>query len=341
VGVKFFVDVLDSSGAQLGSGPIASALNWKNVKRMDRAGEFAFTLPANDEKAALITQKRRVRCRAILASGVVEFGGGIIDKIGYAPSPSGIQLEVSGDDLMRELVYRSVGFTNYASGSSPVSHSSAVATTVAFAPAGWTATADGSVPNNNFYYKATGESVLALFGKIAEQCSTHFYMSANRAITFASVFSSSGLRAMEATRYADITEPGVCFIKSLKAINDSYDTVSRIYPYGKQRSDGTYIKLDNCTRIAPGGYTLSTANNYIKKDATEVAYGQIEDYVQYREIDELTTGLTDKQSASNAVYDAALKELNDRSAIESPSRSVADVEIRCSLCAPANVVDRV
>lgn len=315
MGVKFFVDVLDSAGNQLGSGPIASALNWKNIKRMDRAGEFAFAMPANDEKAALIVQKLRVRCRAILASGVVEFGGGIIDKISYTPSPDGVLLEVSGDDLMRELVYRSVGFTNYASGSSPVSHSSAVSTTIGFAPAGWTATADGSVPNNNFYYKATGESVLTLFGKIAEQCRTHFYMNANRSITFANSFASSGLRAMEATRYADINETGICFIKNLKVLNDSYDTISRIYPYGKQRSDGTYIKLDNCTRAAPTGYTLDTVNNYIKKDATEVTYGRIEDYVQYKEIDELTAGLTDKQSASNAVFDAALKELTDRSAV--------------------------
>ena len=63
--MQFYIDVLDVQGNKLGSGPITSASGWRSTARMDRAGDFSFTLPASDDKAALIQEKRRVRCMAI------------------------------------------------------------------------------------------------------------------------------------------------------------------------------------------------------------------------------------------------------------------------------------
>ena len=52
------IDVLDSSGAVLGSGPITSATGWQSTTRMDRAGVFSFEMPASDAALELSAEAR-------------------------------------------------------------------------------------------------------------------------------------------------------------------------------------------------------------------------------------------------------------------------------------------
>lgn len=104
------IDVLDASNNKLGSGPITSATQWKNIPRLDKGGDFSFRMPASDPRAALIQPKRVVQCYAMVDGAMTLQGSGIVDQIhlsGDGANPT--YLDVSGSDLSRELSYRTCG----------------------------------------------------------------------------------------------------------------------------------------------------------------------------------------------------------------------------------------
>src|SRR5690606_2532040 len=104
-----WIDIESPAGAKQGSGPITSASSWRYTARMDKAGVFEFEMPASDPKATLIRKKYVARAYTILDGTRTEVGAGIIDKITKKPQADGtVSLRVSGDDLVRELTYRSV-----------------------------------------------------------------------------------------------------------------------------------------------------------------------------------------------------------------------------------------
>lgn len=106
--MRIWIDIEDSSGTKVGGGPILSAVRWRSIKRLDKAGTFEFELPAGDQRATALTAKRVVRCWGIVNGTLTALGAGIIDQVKTRPgSPS--MLTVSGDDLLRELTWRSVG----------------------------------------------------------------------------------------------------------------------------------------------------------------------------------------------------------------------------------------
>ena len=114
--MQIWIDVLDASGNKYGDGPITTATGWTSTRRLDRAGEFSFTMPASDPRllcadgTALLQHKRVVRCWAADENGIREKGAGIIDTIEWQVAPDGgTTLLVAGSDLLRELANRTVG----------------------------------------------------------------------------------------------------------------------------------------------------------------------------------------------------------------------------------------
>lgn len=105
--MEFWIDVEDSAGNKLGDGPITTATQWQSTARLDEVGEFAFSMPANDPRAALLQPKRIVRCWAILDDAVTEIGAGIIDQISVTVNDP-LELRVSGPDLLQELAERTI-----------------------------------------------------------------------------------------------------------------------------------------------------------------------------------------------------------------------------------------
>lgn len=107
-----WIDIEDAEGNRLGSGPITTATYWRQTKRLKRAGEFAFAMPASDPKAADLTYRRRVRCWEYdhLLHRLVDCGSGVVEHIRTSIDASGASIiEVSGGDLLRELADRTVG----------------------------------------------------------------------------------------------------------------------------------------------------------------------------------------------------------------------------------------
>lgn len=311
--LSFFIDLLDANDDKLGSGPVSTATEFSCATRMDRAGEFSFSLPAADPNSDYIQNKIKVKAYVMESTGPVFVGGGCVDKIDTTLDDDGnVTLTVSGDDQMRELTYRSVLLLRLASGSSPITHAAALTAIAAFAPAGWTFIPDASPPNDSIYYEFAGESVLAALIQLAQHTDSHFYLSDDREITFQNTFDSSGIRAIEVPEVADVSQATVAYIENVETSNDTFDMVSRIYPYGD--GAGTLaLTLADSTRTAPTGYTLDTVNNYIKADATETTYGRIETVIQYGDIKPMGATPTDDINAANSLFDAALSDLKIRS----------------------------
>lgn len=304
------IDILDSAGQKQGSGPITSARLWRSTARKSRAGTFSFEMPASDPKAATVQKKRIARAYAFLNGERVEMGAGIIDKIQKQPAADGtVTLRVSGDDLLRELTYRSVLNLELYDGGAPVSHEEAVEAVAAYAPAGWTITPDSSPPNDSIYARFNGESVLSGLIKIADKSKNHFYRGEGRTLVFASAFESSGVRAVQARGNLS---PDTCAIIHLTEQVETYDMITRIYPIGSGNG-AAQLTLRATTRSAPAGYTLNAAQNYIERNLSVNQYGVIERQIAFRDIGPISNTDADIVAASNALFDAALEELMQRS----------------------------
>lgn len=314
---QFYVDIENSSGSRLGSGPLTSVANWQYTARMDQAGEFRFTMAATDPQVGIVAKKRVARAWALVGGVWTDVGAGIVDNIVRRPQRDGtVLLEVSGADLLRELTYRSVRDLRLYLGGNPVSHAAALAATAAYAPAGWSFTPDGSPPITELYGRFNGESVLAAMIKIAEKSRSHFYRGAGRSLVYDHTFAPSGIRAIQAGP-GDLA-PETCAITALIETIDSYDLLTRIYPRGSGNGD-VQLTLKATTRTAPAGYTLNAAQNYIQDDAATATYGQIEEFVEWRELGPVENTAADIRAAANQLFDEASAELARRSqATETP-----------------------
>lgn len=305
-----YIDIENASGQKLGSGPITSASQWRSVARMDRAGAFDFEMPASDPKAFTVQKKRIARAYCFINRQRTEVGAGIIDNTVKKPGPDGkVSLRVSGNDLLRELTYRSVLDLKLYLGGNPVSHATAVAAVGVFAPAGWTFTPDGSPANDSVYGYFNGEKVLAGMIKVSEKSQNHFYRGVGRSLVFASTFTPSGVRAIQAR--GDLS-PATCAITSLTEQIDTYEMMNRIYPRGSGNAKAQ-LTLRATTRTAPTGFVLNKTANYIEHTASIATYGLIEEQVDYREIGPILNTTPDIVAASNALFDAALETLKRRS----------------------------
>jgi hypothetical protein len=86
-----------------GPGPIVSATNWQQTARLNRAGEFSFSMPATDAMAAYVRPKSYARCWHADGSGMRCLGYGRIERVELRESEQGPLLDVSGMDLLGEL----------------------------------------------------------------------------------------------------------------------------------------------------------------------------------------------------------------------------------------------
>ena len=315
--LRYYIDLLDATDAPVGLGPVTTATNITITKRLDRAGTISFDVPSTEPQLSYLIPRTKVIIWHLDGiNDAQEMTRGVIDRVEPIIGNDGITWRISGDDILRVLTWTSPGFINLQSAGSPISEATALSMLQSYM-SGWTFTAAGTPTNDNVYYVTTGESILTLLGKVAEQTNDHFYNPLNSATTikFISTFVDSGVRAIS-PGLRSVPETGICFITDLQEIRDSYDLITRIYPYGERTNPGTlpatYITLLNCNRSVPSGYTINQSANWIKNDNAETTYGTVVRYVQYSEIKALSGGAPDQQSASNALYDLAIRELRER-----------------------------
>lgn len=308
---NFWVDVEDSSGNRLGKGPLRAS-QFSHKARLSAAGEFSFVVSAADPNLSALQEKRVAVCKYIDRAGDLQtFGGGVIDKIVRAVQADGsLLITVSGNDLVRELSYRSVGALDLTGGGG-AGVSDAPDQVMAFAPAGWTIN-DGATLVN-VYAGYDGQSVQSALIGIGEHIGEHWRLGAGRVIEWlgpASTFPASGVRAVQHLNdpVAAETADAVALITALEEESDAADLLTRVLPRGSGNG-GAALTLAHVTESAPSGYTLNASLNYIKRDASETTYGRIERVIDFKDIGPLSNTTADIQAAANMLLQAAVEHL--------------------------------
>lgn len=300
--VEYFIDVEEQDGTKIGSGPITSAAYWRQDYAMDQAGAYATWIPLSDPQAANVENEKVLRCYAIMPSGVVEIGSGVVDHIVYEQTKQGNWgMKLEGLDEMRLLQDRSVNFLQLGGSGSPptVSHATSISSIGTFAPSGWTFTADPSPPFDEIIYRFRGNSVLNAFVEISKFSKVHFYQSAAKTLKFLSDFTSSGITVTDHPPQGHEQSDDVCFIKSLSYVKETKDITTRIYGYGGWY-DGfftdVFIPLGDVNyALTPSdpdywpspkytGYTDNRTADWIEKDSSKVTWGLREKTIQYPEV---------------------------------------------------------
>jgi hypothetical protein len=190
----------------------------------------------------------------------------------------------------------------------------ALATLMAYAPAGWSLDAllGYTATANGVYLTFSGESLLTAFIRVAEHTGENFTAGFGRNLIWLQDDErDSGLRAVaHVDPIAAESNPDIMLIANLRAApdGDASDIISRVYPHGGGIG-AMRATLANTTKSAPAGYTLDTTNNYLKCDATETDYGRIEYDLPCADIVARDTSDTQKQKAADALFDRALEYL--------------------------------
>ncbi len=308
---SFWVDVENAAGQRVGKGPIR-ALNFRTSSLLSACGEFEFDVSAADPNLSALREKRIVVCRYVERDGLVhEFGGGVIDKIVTTGLPDGsMGYHVSGNDLGRELTYRSVGQLDL-SGVAAAGVTNAPALIMALAPSGWSIT-DGTTLAS-IYAGFDGESVLYALSKVGEKIGEHWRLGGGRVVEWlgpANIFSASGMRAVQHVNDPVATETAdtIAVIASLEEESDAADLITRVIPRGSGNGD-VALTLAALTAAAPAGYVVDVPNNYVKRIDAESDYGRIERALEFKDIGPLSNTKADLQAAANTLMRASVEHL--------------------------------
>lgn len=311
--MNFWIDIENISGSKLGPGPVTSATFWENVERVDRAGAFAFSMPASDPRAANITARCIVRCYARVQDNVVEIGAGIVEDIQMTTNAQGeSMLTFQGGNLLQELSNRSVGFLELTDGAGGGAPDALAQIGAVMEQMGWSfdAANGDTATESNVYAKFAGESVLAALVKIAEAKGEHFRLGRGRKVVWMqkSRIVPSGIRAVQGGDAVALSgNKHACIITGLRETQDAYDVTSRVYPFGSGIGDAR-LTMAASNRTPPAGYYIS-ADGALVRSATEENYGRIDKYISFKDISPVSNTDADVQAAANALFDAALEYL--------------------------------
>ena len=308
---NYWVDIENSSGARVGAGPLRAS-QFDTTDKLSACGEFSFIIAASDPNLGALAEKRVAICKYVDLNGAVHtFGGGVIDKIERTINDDGrMEITVSGNNLARELSYRSVGALDL-SGVGGAGVADAPNQIMALAPAGWTIN-DGTTVINT-YTGYNGESVLSALAGVGEYIGEHWRLGSGRAVDWlgpASTFVASGIRAMQHVNdpVSAETAADIALITSFREISDAAELLTRVIPHGAGNG-GVVLTLASITDSAPTGYTVDAAANYLKRDASETAYGRIERTLDFKDIAPLSNTTADIQAAANMLLQACAEHL--------------------------------
>jgi len=192
-------------------------------------------------------------------------------------------------------------------------HAQAVDLLEALAPAGWTFTPDATPGNDEILVQLAGESLLNAALLLAQRSATHCYLSASKTLTYTDTWTSSGVHLVALDNGA-IPDATVGVIVGLTKSEQSYDVVTRIYPYGRQGN--SLLGIAEYTVSDPTGTTVSTANNYVQHTAGYASYGLIERWVIYDDVNIAEGASTFTViDAANALVLAAANDLTRLAAV--------------------------
>lgn len=308
---NFWVDIENASGARLGHGPLRAS-NWTQTEPLSASGRFSFSVSITDPNLDALLEKRIAICKYINQHGaLLTFGGGVIDKITRVIAQDGsIAIKVEGNDLTRELTYRSVGTLDL-SGVAGAGVSDAPRQIMALAPSTWSLTNGYTL--QAVYAGFDGETVLNALSRVGEHIGEHWRLDATRTIAWlgpATSFAASGVRAVQHANQPVSVETSevIALITGIEEVSDAADLISRVLPRGSGNG-GAVLTLSAVTEAAPAGYTLNVPANYVMRNDTEATFDRIERVLDFKEIGPLSNTTPDVQAAANMLMQASVEHL--------------------------------
>ena len=277
--MSFWIQITNAVSTQYGE--IRTAEYFRGTKKRDGDGEFEFAMPASDPSSALLVKHRIARCFSIYENTVTEVGAMIIDKVVLQVDEDGKStFVVSGNGLLRGLVYRHVGSLSIGASGSPTTGGPGAV--IALAPTGWSLdTVNGfSASSKAINHDFEGETVLEALGKVAELTGEHFRMGSTAGGAFKVVWMQdqmvdSGVRLVQGgDPIAIASNLDVALIQGLEVEEDSFDGyVGRVYAKGS--GDGSASVDLSGASVSYTGYSIGSDSKgyYLQHDATWSAYG--------------------------------------------------------------------
>lgn len=294
---EFRIDVLDTSGAVVGDGPLVNVLALANTRSLDRIGEAAFSLPAADPRGALIQAGRQF--------DIYDRVDGYLGRYTYrGKTIKGTALEVRVYDQLRELTHYSVGFRR-------VYTAQAVDVVVAdlLTVAGWTGAIDSGIGTTSVTYE--GESVLAAVDVLRDRWGKHYRLGTPGVLEFGAFGTDSGVRLtnLSGQVQADISgRSEVAIVESIALVDEADEVVNHVVPLGA----GQGVSQLTIQTATAGSYTVQTGTNqdgssyYYLEDATSVgAYGRRPRVLTMPNIRPITNSDANTVYAANALKIAA------------------------------------
>lgn len=169
---------------------------------------------------------------------------------------------------------------------------------------------------NSIYLQCSDETVLEMFVRCAEVSGENFILSPDgrEVLWLQDDETDCGVRAVSGVDPIEVEgEDTIALITNLAEIEDSSELVSRVYPYGSGMG-GSRVTLASATTAPPTGYTMSTADNYVKRTAADTVLGQVEVAKSWTDIVQQTTDTTAAaQSAANVLMIQAVNWLETHS----------------------------
>lgn len=182
--MRFWVDIENSSGTRQGEGPVATAQYFEVTSRISKAGSVKMSMPGVDPRSALIIKKNIMRGKTMIGTTTSEIGAGTIDHIERTQnSDRGIVVDVTGDDLLRELVNRHVGELLIDDGAGGPDDDGPTVV-LALAPSGWTLDSTEGYENSykSVYHQYDGETVLEAMINLSKLTGEHFRLGTGRKV---------------------------------------------------------------------------------------------------------------------------------------------------------------
>lgn len=322
-GNRITVEVFSPGGAgtKQGSGPVSNVMQCEIADRIDKLGSFKLTIPAMDDKAALLTQGREVR---IHRDGEGEIFRGIVEGRRWEVRGALPVLIVDGPDLLAELVYYNTQLGRQFDNRTPTQVISADANAL-LAGTGWTAgSIDGGL--KNLTARFDGLTRWAALLKIAQINNVHLRRNGiARSIDYGAFGASSGIVLMNA---ADIgvrlDGDNAGLVESITVEEEGAALVNSIIPLGSGEANNQFALGDTnaaggspkvwSTRSVGAGdpYNISTGTGpngkayyYLEDAASVAAYGRRQKVLVSKDTLPIANSAAAFQNAANALYDLA------------------------------------
>ena len=266
----FRIDVKNSSGNVIGSGPLATVMDLWDRDSLDLIGACGFSLPASDPMTSLIQAGVEFEVHDQVDGYI---GNYLYDKKTLTDQWGEPTLRIDCKSVLQELAWQSVYFRRSYDN---MAVDEVVAGLVSLA-AGWNASPESGIGNTTLTLE--GESVLAGVDALRETWNKHWRLLAPRTLEFGSFGESSGVRLvnLRGQIQAEIGQHDeVAIVESISLVEEAQDIWNKIIPLGQ----GQGVSQLTIQGVTPGTYETQTGTNpdgssyyYIEDSDSVAAYG--------------------------------------------------------------------